>query len=849
MAEEVILTRFVGDTASLDAAIDAAIKDMKTFDESVVKADADTKKLDATLGSASGKFLQLGASTKDLKTVSTDIGGIGKAAETSSAGVGTLTGRIKTGFTGATASVKGFATKGIASVGGFFANVKAGLPNLQGIGQAFQGATSSVGGFAGTALSALGPVGIAVGALAGGLLKIAANTDAGATAIDGFGRTGGIVFDKITGQVSGFFDRLTSGDSAFGKFAAGFIDASRVIINALVPIEGALKAIGLTDAFTEAAKDGQTLAQVYDNIDEAQTANISTNAKLERQIGQLNIQLRDRTKTDAERLAIGEQIDTLEGQRVANELKVLKVISSAKRAEAALELRDKGEVSDETKRALAEALAAEDRAAQGSEQITERTQNRINAITDAAQAKRQASAEKAQAAAAKLAQEEEARAQKVAVAEQRATDIVNEARSNRIESGLSDNEKEVFAVEERYAKEVAAATKAFDELKALNAGNLEEQTRIAELQKQTIIDINAAKAAELEAIEVEQLAKADELRNADVELVKAATLSKADIEREAINKRFDEATAAAERTITDEEDLTAKLVEIQQQRGAELALVQDEQAIKETERLKAEQEQRVAILTATGDQLAGLVEGIASGQIKTAEEAGKALALIALDTLEKTVLMSGVQITAGTTAGGATTGGPAGAVAGLAQGLALTALIKALFAGIKGLITANYQGDPFVGGDGSTPTWAGRDGYLRRLDKGERVVTGRTNKKHFGLFEAAEKDRVEDYVAKFYGKIGYDDANIRASAIDIFGAFNGDMSKFIAADYAPKVNGYMDSDDGRRTLSMTFPKYFDKNIVESSRASRKEQAKTNELLSMLIDATAKEHRPHPRYGR
>jgi len=179
-----------------------------------------------------------------------------------------------------------------------------------------------------------------------------------------------------------------------------------------------------------------------------------------------------------------------------------------------------------------------------------------------------------------------------------------------------------------------------------------------------------------------------------------------------------------------------------------------------------------------------------------------------------------------------------------------------------------------VGGDGSRPQFQGRDGYLRRLDKGERVVTTKTNEKHYDLFEAAENGTLEKYIETHHTKEKRTVSeimerkrieryltnvlrveNIRTemdrSTVDagLFKATRtGDLSTFIANNYTTRVNTYMESEQGQRATSVVFPRYFDKGIVEASNAARKEQKTTNRLLSELVEASSrKAPRQHPRY--
>jgi hypothetical protein len=185
-----------------------------------------------------------------------------------------------------------------------------------------------------------------------------------------------------------------------------------------------------------------------------------------------------------------------------------------------------------------------------------------------------------------------------------------------------------------------------------------------------------------------------------------------------------------------------------------------------------------------------------------------------LDTVEKIVLLNAVNAQTGAIALGFSTGNPA---AGIIAGIAVTAIIKGLFAAVKASILGNYKGDDFVGGDGSRPMWTGRDGFLRRLDYGERVVTGKTNAKYYDEMQAMEDGNWDRYL----------DNNYILPAIESL-RYNDDERavKFVQTDMGQRM-----------AASITLPRMFDKNIVESQMAQSKEQRRTNKLLEEMVHNT------------
>jgi hypothetical protein len=290
--------------------------------------------------------------------------------------------------------------------------VKAGTQiggSLKGITGQLQSAIPQVGGLGGSILGLLGPVGIAAGAIAGIGLAFAKNTDAGATFLDGISRTGGIVFDKLTGTVSRFFNSFTDGTGTVSKVFSAIADGATFALTKLNPIFILLEKIGVVDAFKEAAKEGQELAQAYDDLDEAQRGNIVANAEIDKQVTSLQIKLKNKTLTLQEQEKIGKEIGDLESKRLGNRLGEIDAETAALRKKAAQEKEDIGKTSDETDRALQESIARRKEAESQSEQILDRTANRLDGF-------RQTQAGKAKAAQDKaLAEEKKIADQRIAV--------------------------------------------------------------------------------------------------------------------------------------------------------------------------------------------------------------------------------------------------------------------------------------------------------------------------------------------------------------------------------------------------------------------------------------------------
>lgn len=786
---QVVITEFVGDTRNLDKAIADGTKGIDGMQSAATDASKGVDTMGARVGNAAGRFSTLSAVAKKA------IGDVGAASKEAGDAAGKTVGmfgsmvnRIKSGLSGAGKSLSSF-TAGIKD----------------GIGDAAKSAAGSFGTFGTKALAALGPVGIGVVALGGALAKVFANTDAGATYFDGLRRAGGIAFDNLTGAVTSFFstasDRTTTLGKVFGTLG-DIIGAVTAPVRMLASAIGDLT--GISDALASANAQGQLLAQMYDGLDEAQRNNIVANAELDKQVSALNIKLRDRTLSDQERLKVAGEIAAKEKQRGDAELAVLRQSTAAVEKEIEFS-RAKGEVSDDLARKLADAKAAEIRAEQASMEVTERAAVRANVIREQSAAAADAARAKRKAAEEKAAAEEVKRAQDVANAKAAIAARVAEINAQAAQAGMTDQQRAEADVEARHANELQAALEGFAALRKLQEGNAAEVEALDRQSAEVALQIEANKNAELARMRSDAAMLQAKAAEDVLAKIREATQSEADNRRDAINEQFNAMRDAAEESITNAEDLSDALVDIERARSAKLAEVKDEADVAAAEKEKAAQEQRIAIIQGASQSLNTVLEQMAAGQIETAEEAGDALVGITIDTVGAIVKAKIVEMIAKSAAFGAEAG-PVGAAVGLAAGTALGAVLRGLLNALKSQITGNYEGDPYVEG---TPMWSGRDGHLRRLHTGERVVNAKDNAKHWDMLEAMRKDRLGEWVA----------------------AQQPSWAEALALNFAPRVNAYMNHSGGAK---LSLPNGFDRSIVKATGAMAKEQRRTNAHLAALV---------------
>jgi hypothetical protein len=874
MADDIVITEFGADLTAFNTEVDKAAKSIDNLDKEMQGASNTGKQLSGNMGDASKKVAVLGATSKktakDIDQVGESAANIGDKVSKGSGGVLGFLDKIKSAFVefgkGAKEGINDAfnelpkasdkaTKKAKKDVDGFGSTLKDGLKDsIEDAGSQF--------GVLGKAVASLGPIGLAVLGVLGGLVSIFANTDAGATYFDGLKRAGGIAFDKITGAVTGFFDALTDGQSTIGKvfgFLGDAIDTVTAPLQFLVSGIGDLT--GITQFFKDANKEGQELANAYDAIDQAQYENIKRNAELEKQVSSLNIRLRDRTLSQEDALKIADELAAKEKERAANELAILKMTTAAKQKEADNELKNKREVSDETARALAEAQAAEIKAAQQSENLQEQASVRVNLINEKAAnqqaaiaAKQRAEAEKAaaqrKAAAEKAAAEAVKLAEQVAAATAKANDIKAAPKEEARRAKLTPDEIKVDDLSKQYQKQLDDAKAAFEQLRKLKEGDAEAIAQIDKEMADNALAIEANKNAALTKLSDEQLAKVKEENDAKLKLIHEATTDEETLQTEAINKKFEDLESAAKDVITNEEDLTAALVELEMQRQEQLAQISADAAQKRTD---AQIQNAQDVLDAASNLGSGLVaidkantdNKIASldaqieaqkkyGQDTTALEAKReeeqkkaarrayaiqkafALAQLAMDTAKA---ISSLTAAAAANPTNAVTFGAAGVAqfaAGMIQILANIAQATAL---LTSKAPGLYKGDPYVSGKADRP---GRDGHLRWLDEGERVVTAKSNAKHWDLYEAIRLDKLDQWKAANMNPIALNFERI---------AKVPDTTGLMAYNFAPLVNNYVDGNYSAVTL--TIPKGHDKGMIKATRESTREQRRTNDILEAM----------------
>ena len=799
MAEtEVILTVFKADTSELDAAVGKYEKDLGAATKASDKLDASTTNLGASVGQVAPKFEAVRQSAdRSAKAVAQVTN------ETKKAGAaGGLIGKLQAGFANIGNGLKGTA----AGINGFFGQIAQGVssavPGIGGIGSAFTGL--------------LGPIGIAAAAVGGGLLAIAKNTDAGKTAIEGFSIGFGSSFDRVTGvvkrageDVKSFFDEFVTesevGSEAFRIFKAVFTS-------------------GLSEIFENSDQDfGQQIANRLDELEDKQLAVNEATARNEITIRANLAALRNSTLPLEDRLRLADEITTLEAESLQATKSKLKEEYKILSAQAARQQVLKGEIDDELKQQLSSIRVQVSQAEAESVSLTERVAARRAGIVEAEEQRKLKAVQDANAARAKAEAE---RAKNAAIIEQAQRGIdatLSKLAEEQLAANVTTAEREVLAVEKKYADIVKATEEGFAKIREVSA--LGDQAEIFQQEANAIVEIDKAKNIELAALEKARADEAAKTREDQLEQVRQSLLTETEAQREAILVKLDLDRAAAEAAITNKEERDATILELTKKAEQDLNAVLTDEQQKRLDADKAfaeqqaaiQQQQAESIAAAAEESLSTIIQAAAAGE-DAQKQASKAVIGIFLDTLEKIVLGQALAITTGSAADGAQKAGAPGAIAGLAAGAVIAGVIKGLFGILKAQIAGAYTGEERVG-VGEKPIWSGKDGYLRRVHKNEGIVDASTNMEFLPEMRTMRKGRKayeamihHDYIAPAIAALGHrDDA---------------------------KVNDFVASDMGQRIASsVMLAKFYDANIVSALTRNGKYERQNTELLAALVKNT------------
>lgn len=603
---EVIITEFRAETGQFTAAIDAAEASVVGLDQAEKSAQKSTAALTQQLGSSSAKanahravMAEVGKSSANAATNTNKLA----QSVRSVTGAAPSLGKVRDEFS-KVASSAGQASASAGGLGGKIKDVAA-------------ESVPAVGGIGGSFLRLLGPVGLAIGAIAGVFTAIIKNTDAGATAIDGFGKGASFTFDRITGAAKRFSESLrglfTDADGEANGFLATLDKIGKGFIDFLTL--GASSAIRDTLEADQAA--GQEIAEQLDELRDKQLLVNEATARNEITIRKNLSALRDGTKPIEERLRLADEITALEEQNLKIKRDQLKEEYRIAAIQAGRQQALKGEIDDELKAKLSGIRTQIFDIEAESVSLTERVASRRAGLVEAEEQRKKAAREKAAADAAKAQAKALADAEKRAAAEKKAAadeakrvsdtiaaeDAIAQVQAAYAEAGLSDVQKRDAAVRASFEKQLEIARAAFAELSRLATSDSDRE-EISKRETEAIAANEEAMNAELER-----------LRQQDIAGVRKYGATKVQLQEQEINERFDLRRSETERLIESEEERTAILAQIERDRAEELAAIRiDAEAADRERRIEDAQ----AVLTAAqslGQSIIAIDNAVTSNRI------------------------------------------------------------------------------------------------------------------------------------------------------------------------------------------------------------------------------------------
>lgn len=380
----------------------------------------------------------------------------------------------------------------------------------------------------------------------------------------------------------------------FKKAADGAIQLASGVENATDKmsnlVEGAKKLAG---EINNAVDAGFALADLIDNIDEKESNLIVTNARAQEQIGQLLLQAKDRTKSEADRLSLLDRASKLETSRLNDSIALSEMKVKAAQLEYDQAAKTENQ-TDEQYRKLKQAEADLINLRSSSIDLQEKITNRRNALIDSELAQKQKSVE----AQNKITEE----------AEKNELEIYRKITDLKIQNIKDEEERKKVIILNNYKRALEDA---------FANGQLTK-----ELEKELLIQ----RDNELTALELEIKTKNEEKAKADKEVKNQEKLAILEFEKEQLISEVEfstltaqqkedaiyeiELSAAQQRLTLLQTSGTAKELEIRKQQAAINKLENDHQ-VKSVELTKRTNKQKADLDIQMLSQTAGVFGGVA----------------------------------------------------------------------------------------------------------------------------------------------------------------------------------------------------------------------------------------------
>ena len=564
MAEQII-TDLILNIGPYKAQIDEAVKGMAGYDAATEEATKANKTFENSLGGSVNK----------LAAVKVAVDGVNKAEQglvKTSAEVVAETNNIGKSF----GQVEGQSQK-IGGIAGLWNRVKTSVGAagktvtefVKGSRDGVRDAVKGVGGLRGAFAQASGNVSKFFGGIASG-------AQSAVTQIPGVGQAFALLANPIVAATAavGF---LASNIVTRLDGASKTVDALKFsfdgVLNRLTSFEGFKGFFDPTQQLKDAAF-AQAQAELLDEIDASQRKVNSSNAEAEKRLASLNQQLRDRTRSEEERISIASEITNIEVQRANKEEELLKKklagidleIAAAKSQGIAAD-----QINDELLNRQNEAQVALVNAQTARISLTENVERRVNSITE------QGANERAAQAAKEAAAREKADAKLKADTERRIA-LINElnAASAATEGPRQQEEQK------------ATATR-------------DDRIKRAEGDTQTLLKIEEVYQAELQGIRDKYAQQAEATADAQAKALQDAVLGSAEARLQRLESEQQAALQLAVQGGTDITELLKSQLDERTQLQEEISSIRLEQL---TAQYEADYEALDGNLIAQYDRLA-----------------------------------------------------------------------------------------------------------------------------------------------------------------------------------------------------------------------------------------------------
>lgn len=311
--------------------------------------------------------------------------------------------------------------------------------------------------------------------------------------------------EQVVAGLSAAFDvfvsRVARVATAFGKFFTGDFSG------AFSDIGDAVSGVG--DAMVAAAFAAAQLKKEMQDLEDAQKDFELTTARTEAAIARLSVSLKDKTRSDADRLKIADKITKLETANLAEKTALIdKEIEIEKRRlllngqltqqqvdqiaagnfALARELEDQFLLQQDQADRIRTLLIARTKAEGESATLLERVENRRSAILDAAAERQKAAREKQRAAAEKAARDLEAQIKRI-------NELQNSIRDLDAATITNDFDRESVEIENKRAASLQKVTEARDAL----VKKIAEQKGVLSAADQRELDLISEQTASINA--------------------------------------------------------------------------------------------------------------------------------------------------------------------------------------------------------------------------------------------------------------------------------------------------------------------------------------------------------------